>query len=552
MSDRELGMTLASDQDVASLLSVLGQEHRIAIFRLLCDKPSGLYAGQICRTLNMLPPNCSFHLDALNAAGAISRRREGRHIRYTVSALNITKVVAVTDAMAGRLTKTSSGPIIEDVVTGANNRSGEVSHKSSIHSTSLFETASKETPMPRKPVYETGPMTPAERMCEKRARDRSVVWGSDTIDPSILSDSGLLEQFTAAFSRRSQDAIPILLKEIDKRLGRHSELPLINHERKTTMSSAANIPELGRFFAQSHNEHDVHLVNMTPESAGFLVSNYLYKEQRKLVKAHVDDFLCVKADGGFRSYSSIEFCVLPDGDIVLVDGQHRLTAISKQSDKIPVCIHFQKATDMDEVRARYDQHDVINRLRKSRDLMGDIPQELRIGSQEAERLLASVKAIHANFGDLSDDTQKRMEVHDGEFLRSAMRAWAPEAHTFLDIYRASKSADRKLFYNAPVMGVALVTLRHPPAARAADEFWMRAMFDDGLRQGDPAKALLNWFHNKERDKVRPSPTDKARACAVAWHAYYSGRDLQKIGTLNTKSAVSIMGSEVRIPPSRKQ
>ncbi len=83
--------------------------------------------------------------------------------------------------------------------------------------------------MPRQPLYKTGPMTAAERMREKRARDREKVWGSDG-DESALSDSGLIEQLRHAFAKdrqairagqrnRATGAITrSLLKEIGRRL----------------------------------------------------------------------------------------------------------------------------------------------------------------------------------------------------------------------------------------------------------------------------------------------------------------------------------------------
>ncbi|WP_297390891.1 hypothetical protein [Acidiferrobacter sp.] len=54
--------------------------------------------------------------------------------------------------------------------------------------------------MPRPPLYTSGPMTPAERQREKRARDRGIVWGPDG-DEKSLSDSGLIEQIAIAFRK---------------------------------------------------------------------------------------------------------------------------------------------------------------------------------------------------------------------------------------------------------------------------------------------------------------------------------------------------------------
>ncbi len=83
--------------------------------------------------------------------------------------------------------------------------------------------------MPRKPIHKSGPMTAAERMREKRARDRATVWGADG-DKKELSDSGLMEQLRSAFAKdrqairagkrnRSTGAITrALLKEVGRRV----------------------------------------------------------------------------------------------------------------------------------------------------------------------------------------------------------------------------------------------------------------------------------------------------------------------------------------------
>ena len=68
--------------------------------------------------------------------------------------------------------------------------------------------------------------TPAERQREKRARDRTKVWGEDE-DLQGLSDSGLIEQLGIAFTKDRQalreglsgGAITrSLLREIERRV----------------------------------------------------------------------------------------------------------------------------------------------------------------------------------------------------------------------------------------------------------------------------------------------------------------------------------------------
>ena len=88
-----------------NMLSALGHEGRLAIFRLLVKAgPVGIAAGDIARTLDVLPNSLSANLNVLSHAGLIASRREGRSIIY----------VADYGAMSGLL-----GFLIEDCCNGA-------------------------------------------------------------------------------------------------------------------------------------------------------------------------------------------------------------------------------------------------------------------------------------------------------------------------------------------------------------------------------------------------------------------------------------------------
>ena len=87
------------------MLSALGHEGRLAIFRLLVKAgPEGVAAGEIARTLGVLPNSLSANLNVLSHAGLVASRREGRSIIYS----------ADYGAMSGML-----GFLMEDCCNGA-------------------------------------------------------------------------------------------------------------------------------------------------------------------------------------------------------------------------------------------------------------------------------------------------------------------------------------------------------------------------------------------------------------------------------------------------
>ncbi|NBW11588.1 MAG: ArsR family transcriptional regulator [Caulobacteraceae bacterium] len=65
----------------AEMLSALGHPGRLAVFRLLVKAgPDGLAAGEVARTLEVLPNTLSANLNILSQAGLTASRRDGRSI----------------------------------------------------------------------------------------------------------------------------------------------------------------------------------------------------------------------------------------------------------------------------------------------------------------------------------------------------------------------------------------------------------------------------------------------------------------------------------------
>jgi ArsR family transcriptional regulator, arsenate/arsenite/antimonite-responsive transcriptional repressor len=69
---------------VVEALGALAHEHRLAIYRLLVERgPEGLPAGAIGDGVGLVPSSLTFHLQALQRAGLILQRREGRQLIYS-------------------------------------------------------------------------------------------------------------------------------------------------------------------------------------------------------------------------------------------------------------------------------------------------------------------------------------------------------------------------------------------------------------------------------------------------------------------------------------
>jgi ArsR family transcriptional regulator len=89
---------------VVTALSALGQETRLALFRLLVERgPEGLPAGMIAERLEIPPSSLTFHLQHLHRAGLLTQRRLQRQLIYAVdfAAMN-GLVLYLTDNCCGR------------------------------------------------------------------------------------------------------------------------------------------------------------------------------------------------------------------------------------------------------------------------------------------------------------------------------------------------------------------------------------------------------------------------------------------------------------------
>ena len=84
---------------VIEALGGLAHEHRLAIYRLLVQRgPEGLPAGVIGQRVGLLPSSLTFHLQNLQRAGLITRRRVSRQLFYSVD-------FSVMNGLVGYLTE---------------------------------------------------------------------------------------------------------------------------------------------------------------------------------------------------------------------------------------------------------------------------------------------------------------------------------------------------------------------------------------------------------------------------------------------------------------
>jgi DNA-binding transcriptional ArsR family regulator len=89
-------------QQAVTALSAIAHEGRLAIFRLLVQSASDIAAGDIAQQLSIPSSTLSFHLKALQQAGLIVSRQEGRFLYYSPARDEFANLLAyLTDNCCG-------------------------------------------------------------------------------------------------------------------------------------------------------------------------------------------------------------------------------------------------------------------------------------------------------------------------------------------------------------------------------------------------------------------------------------------------------------------
>ena len=81
-------------ENAIKAMSALAQEHRLEVFRVLMKQgPAGLTAGDIAALLEISPSSLSFHLNNLERAGILQKRRDQRNIIYSINVSGIRELL---------------------------------------------------------------------------------------------------------------------------------------------------------------------------------------------------------------------------------------------------------------------------------------------------------------------------------------------------------------------------------------------------------------------------------------------------------------------------
>ena len=285
--------------------------------------------------------------------------------------------------------------------------------------------------------------------------------------------------------------------------------------------------------------HSSELEKVTPKMAREWLRQNIFERQRNMRPHHRDNLVKEIQAERFIQGTQIHF-VRCDGERFLVNGQHTLSAIEKSVIPVTLSILISDADTMEEVAELYSRHDnhlsrsILDAIR-ARDLHSQIGMSL----DHARRVAGAVRFISSGFR-RSDTNISREDV------LAEIRDWEEEGSAFFDAIKKGHMA-QSLITKAPILSMALVTLRHQEVA--ARKFWIQVARDDGLHRGDPRKALhefINMTRVRHGAFVRGTSVVTqaytARAVAAAWNAFFSKKSLTRIHVYDPDREILIKGT----------
>lgn len=277
----------------------------------------------------------------------------------------------------------------------------------------------------------------------------------------------------------------------------------------------------GKQLTQSNNL-SAYVVDVMPEVADSLLAMN-FEHNRSVRPSFVKRFASVINRGEFVDGSQIRLNKIGD-KYVLVDGQHRLSAISESGKAATMVVVVSEKSSEAEVRDEYAKLDSTGSWRSLADMVIalDAAEELPVGSSLIA-YAAAFRLIHSNFNprQFGDTSRLSMFPVMREYTQSIAltKEW-------LKTRISGSSASLRGYMRAGVLAVALVTTQHAEIDVAMN-FWKTSSDDDGLRKFDPRKQL-NDYLRKPMGKGGHQQLQMAAVAAKCWNEYIAGEEIKQL------------------------
>jgi len=270
------------------------------------------------------------------------------------------------------------------------------------------------------------------------------------------------------------------------------------------------------------------LIEITPDIAiEYLSEKYSYEFNRKVKPHHVEFLADAMEKGRFDPTSQIAFACIPNEKDYIINGQHTLSAIIKSN--LPQTLNVVRyiVSSLDEVHSLFSHYD-IGYLRSFADSVRafGVADNTGLNHTQIKQTAAALRYMKSGFPRGSASVKK-----SSEDMIQFIYDWNEEALLIFNLLIAGEKKTNRRLKTSAVLSVLLVIMRYNPAKGA--EFVSQVASDDGLRVGDPRKALNRYLRDTSKNTIttgKKSATNGqlARACAKSWNKFISNVNAKNI------------------------
>lgn len=278
------------------------------------------------------------------------------------------------------------------------------------------------------------------------------------------------------------------------------------------------------------------LLTVTPDLAHRIIQTEKFDRQRPVRPKHVDALAMQMKRREWTAGTQIHFGRTPDGELHLVNGQHRMHAVVKAATSISFQILVTDVTSPDDLIRLYRRHDRLIAHRTVSDALvaEGIQDKYQLSTMIARGTFGAVAFIGAGFRFIQTNADPYIMRSDEARLRIA-EEWWPIAQVYQDaIERAPAKTPpiKRYLMQAGIMAVGLVTLRDQEVKAYA--FWQGTADNDGLRRSDARSAFLNFLRSGDAK----SQVLAAKGASLAWNAFFADEELSSIRAYKTEILIA--------------
>ena len=269
---------------------------------------------------------------------------------------------------------------------------------------------------------------------------------------------------------------------------------------------------------QSQLTAELHVI--TPETARFMRDTMHFERQRKISPANVDRLANEMKNGTFIPGTQVYLCELPSGQRMIVNANHTLEAIAASGVPQVMVVTCKRVKDIDEAGRLYAVFDI----HKARSWLDSLKAT---GISDGDSATKNAKVLAA-LGCIENKLDQMGTFKSASRLGriERMAEYEDVANIFWQTVAGAPKDGMRFATRAPVMAVALITLRYQPSL--AVEFWRNFAHDNGLAEGMPEKALLSYLRNNKAVGGAMARKLQVRAVASAWNAKFRDADVQYV------------------------